>query len=312
MIMSVFFCRYLNICSAVAAACILAACTTTNTGSEGGIEAASEISAPAEPEVAEVVEPLEEQAEIVQTETQIQTEPTPIPLEAEDEPDSVSSESAQTEVVEEMVVFPEQRYEIEEPLEIETESDAEIDRLRDELAASESELALARAREAERDFASDQAGSTAADSGEMGAAIDEDGGPPEHTTTAQASNVPEPGINEGGSNLADKPTEYSIHFGYNQTTLEREFESIVVMHAEFLKANPDLNVEIQGNCDERGSREYNIALGGRRAYTVKRALELLGVDGQRIRTVSFGAEKPIAYGQDEESWRQNRRADIVY
>ena len=129
--MSVFFCRYLNICLAVAAACILAACTTTNTGSEGGIEAASEISAPAEPEVAEVVEPLEEQAEIVQTETQIQTEPTPIPLEAEDEPDSVSSESAQTEVVEEMVVFPEQRYEIEEPLEIETESDAEIDRLRD-------------------------------------------------------------------------------------------------------------------------------------------------------------------------------------
>ena len=97
--MSFLFCRYLNTFSAIVAACILAACATTNTGSEGGTEAESEISAQAEPDAVEVVEPLEEQAEIVQTETQMQTDPTPMPLEAEDEPDSVTSGSAQMTTV---------------------------------------------------------------------------------------------------------------------------------------------------------------------------------------------------------------------
>ena len=108
------------------------------------------------------------------------------------------------------------------------------------------------------------------------------------------------------------PTENSVYFGYDQASLDEQYESVLFAHAEFLKANPGIKVEIQGNCDERGSREYNIALGQRRALTVKRALELLGVEGYRIETVSFGAEKPVAFGSNEESWRLNRRADIVY
>jgi peptidoglycan-associated lipoprotein len=87
---------------------------------------------------------------------------------------------------------------------------------------------------------------------------------------------------------------------------------VIVANANFLKDNPDLKVEVQGSCDERGSREYNIALGQRRAQTVKQALELLGVDGARIDTVSFGSEKPAAFGHDEASWKLNRRADLVY
>jgi peptidoglycan-associated lipoprotein len=87
---------------------------------------------------------------------------------------------------------------------------------------------------------------------------------------------------------------------------------MIVGHAAFLKAHPDYKAEVQGNCDERGSREYNLALGARRAESVKRALELAGAEGANIKTVSFGAEKPVAFGQDEESYRQNRRADIRY
>ena len=94
-------------------------------------------------------------------------------------------------------------------------------------------------------------------------------------------------------------SEFSVYFGYDQSGFESRFEPVIVAHAKFLKANPGLRVEIQGNCDERGSREYNIALGQRRAEAVKRALELLGIDGRRIDTVSFGAEKPVAFGQDD-------------
>ena len=127
-------------------------------------------------------------------------------------------------------------------------------------------------------------------------------------TTAEASEVPPPATKD----FPGKPTEFSVYFGYDQSGFDDSFESIIVAHAAYLKANPGLAVEIQGNCDERGSREYNIALGQRRALAIKQALELLGVDGERIVAISFGAEKPIAFGHDEESWRLNRRADIVY
>ena len=77
-------------------------------------------------------------------------------------------------------------------------------------------------------------------------------------------------------------------------------------------AHPDFKIKIEGNCDDRGSREYNLALGQRRAESVKRAMMLLGVEEGQIETVSFGAERPLAFGQDEASWSQNRRSDIVY
>lgn len=118
---------------------------------------------------------------------------------------------------------------------------------------------------------------------------------------------------DGGGQPAVAPVlERSVYFGYDQFFVPDKYDSILVAHAAYLKAHPDFKAEVQGNCDERGSREYNLALGARRAESVKRALELAGADGSRISAISFGAEKPVATGKDEESYSQNRRADIVY
>jgi peptidoglycan-associated lipoprotein len=224
--------------------------------------------------------------------------------------------------------FPVQRYEIDDTSGTESDTEAEIDRLRRELAATESELDRMRAEEEQQDYSTGQAGVSDDESqldrspaeeaqqqysaDEVDAAADKSAGrasgtSPAETTVAQGA--------KSRANIADlpgKPVEFSIYFGYDEAAFESRFEPVIVAHADFLKANPELNVEIQGNCDERGSREYNIALGQRRAFAVKRALELLGVAGHRIDAVSFGSEKPIAFGRDEESWRLNRRADIVY
>ena len=107
------------------------------------------------------------------------------------------------------------------------------------------------------------------------------------------------------------PTD-SVYFDFDKSFIVPKFDDVINAHAEYLKANPDLNVEIQGNCDERGSREYNIGLGNRRALAVKAGLEILGIQGSRISITSFGSEKPRAPGHDESSWQQNRRADFVY
>jgi peptidoglycan-associated lipoprotein len=103
----------------------------------------------------------------------------------------------------------------------------------------------------------------------------------------------------------------SVYFDYDKSAIKDEYDSILMANAAYLKPHPNTTTQIQGNCDERGSREYNLALGARRAEAVKRALELLGADGSKIKTVSFGSEKPVALGKDEESYSQNRRADIV-
>ena len=104
----------------------------------------------------------------------------------------------------------------------------------------------------------------------------------------------------------------SVYFDFDKSTIKEEYDSMLTAHAGYLKSHPGTETEIQGNCDERGSREYNLALGARRAEGVKRALELTGADGRKIKTVSYGSEKPVALGKDEESYSKNRRADIEY
>jgi len=104
----------------------------------------------------------------------------------------------------------------------------------------------------------------------------------------------------------------SVYFDFDNSFIAPKFDDVIQSHAGYLRSNPDLKVEIQGNCDERGSREYNIGLGNRRALAVKAALELLGVQGRRITITSFGSEKPVELGHDESNWQQNRRADFVY
>jgi len=115
-------------------------------------------------------------------------------------------------------------------------------------------------------------------------------------------------LKEPGSALAKR----SVYYEYNRYDIKEEYVPVIEAHSKFMMDHGDLKIAVQGNCDDRGSREYNLALGQRRADSVKRAMVLLGVGDKQIETVSFGAEKPVAFGQDEESWAKNRRADIVY
>jgi peptidoglycan-associated lipoprotein len=82
-------------------------------------------------------------------------------------------------------------------------------------------------------------------------------------------------------------------------------------NADFLKENPAAKIRIEGNCDERGTNEYNMALGERRALSAKKYMKNLGIHADRMHTISFGEEKPLLHGHDEYSWAQNRRDDFV-
>lgn len=104
----------------------------------------------------------------------------------------------------------------------------------------------------------------------------------------------------------------SVYFELDSNVVKEEFKPVVSAHARYLQQNRAAKMTVQGNADERGSREYNIALGQRRADAVKQAMQLLGAQADQIETVSFGEEKPKATGHDEASWYENRRADIVY
>ena len=103
-----------------------------------------------------------------------------------------------------------------------------------------------------------------------------------------------------------------VYFDYDSYTVKPEFQSLIDGHARFLKANAQRRVSIEGHTDERGGREYNLALGQKRSEAVRRALTLLGVNDAQIEAVSFGKEKPAATGSGESVWAQNRRAEITY
>jgi len=112
--------------------------------------------------------------------------------------------------------------------------------------------------------------------------------------------------------LASPLSKRSVYYDFDMYNIRDEFQPMVEAHAKFLLDNPELRVRVEGNCDERGSREYNLSLGQRRADAVKRGMTLLGVQANRIETVSFGSEKPKMPGSTEEAWAENRRSDIVY
>jgi peptidoglycan-associated lipoprotein len=103
-----------------------------------------------------------------------------------------------------------------------------------------------------------------------------------------------------------------IYFDYDSYAVKPEFQSLLQAHAQFLKANGARHVALEGHTDERGGREYNLALGQRRAEAVRRALALLGVADSQMEAVSFGKEKPAVPGSDEAAWAKNRRVEIVY
>jgi peptidoglycan-associated lipoprotein len=101
-----------------------------------------------------------------------------------------------------------------------------------------------------------------------------------------------------------------INFAYDQHTLSDQARDILAGNAAWLKANPGEKVVIEGHCDERGSDEYNLALGERRALAAQSYLVSLGIDATRLSTISYGEERPLAPGQSEEAWAQNRRAEF--
>ncbi len=109
-----------------------------------------------------------------------------------------------------------------------------------------------------------------------------------------------------------KLSQRSIYFDLDKYEVKDEYKDLVAAHAKYLAANKGFKVLIQGNTDERGSREYNLSLGQKRSDAVKRSLTLLGVKDDQIESVSLGEEKPKNPGHDEGAWAENRRADILY
>ncbi len=121
------------------------------------------------------------------------------------------------------------------------------------------------------------------------------------------SNFNEP-LSDPSSVLANR----SIYFDLDSYIVKDEFKSVIDAHGKYLASRPDRKVLIQGNTDERGGSEYNLALGQKRADAVRRALAQRGVPESQMEAVSFGKEKPKAMGSTEEAWKENRRADIAY
>lgn len=125
-------------------------------------------------------------------------------------------------------------------------------------------------------------------------------------THVQQVNVDE--LNSPNGLLAKR----SIYFDFDSYAVKDDYQPLLQAHAQYLKGHPQRHVLIQGNTDERGTSEYNLALGQKRAEAVRRALALLGVNDSQMEAVSLGKEKPVSTSHDEASWAQNRRADLIY
>lgn len=115
-------------------------------------------------------------------------------------------------------------------------------------------------------------------------------------------------INDSGSVLAERV----IYFDFDSEQISQDFKDLLTHHGKYLAANADVNLRLEGHADERGTREYNVALGNRRAQAVRRLILLQGASASQISVISYGEEKPVALSHDEEAWRLNRRAELIY
>jgi peptidoglycan-associated lipoprotein len=118
-----------------------------------------------------------------------------------------------------------------------------------------------------------------------------------------------------GSPLDDPASLLSnrtVYFAYDSSEITGPDRPVIEAHGRYLADNPSASVTLEGHADERGSREYNLALGERRANAVRQLMSLLGASGSQIRTVSYGEERPAADGHDESAWSLNRRVEIIY
>jgi peptidoglycan-associated lipoprotein len=130
------------------------------------------------------------------------------------------------------------------------------------------------------------------------------------TTTAAGSGSAWTGhpLDDPNSLLAKR----TVFFDFDESVILDQDRPILEAHAQYLSQNPGAAVTLEGHTDERGTREYNLALGERRAIAVRQFMSLLGASGQQLRTISYGEERPAASGHNEEAWALNRRVEIIY
>lgn len=121
-----------------------------------------------------------------------------------------------------------------------------------------------------------------------------------------------PGDRRGAAGREDLLAKRRVHFAFDSSTIDEEGRAIIEAHAAHLAANPSLKLRLEGHCDERGTREYNLALGERRAQAVERMIKLFGVAAARTTVQSYGEEKPLDPEHNESAWRLNRRVEIIY
>jgi peptidoglycan-associated lipoprotein len=129
---------------------------------------------------------------------------------------------------------------------------------------------------------------------------------------SQAGNVDDVNGQSLSTEAAGAPAQRLVYFDYDVSQLTSAANQTLDQHVTYLRAHPELKVRIEGHADERGSREYNLALGEQRSLAVQRYLSIAGIDTARLSVFSYGEEKPVAMGHDNGSWQQNRRAELVY
>lgn len=127
------------------------------------------------------------------------------------------------------------------------------------------------------------------------------------------TNVVDPGLSLAisGSDTGNIDGLYTVHFGYDQSNLTEETKSLLAANVDWMRANPDKVMQLEGHCDERGSTEYNLALGDRRARAVKEYLSSLGVDSSKLVVISYGKEKLLSAGDGESDHYKNRRVNFL-
>ncbi|GMR08060.1 MAG: hypothetical protein BMS9Abin26_1065 [Gammaproteobacteria bacterium] len=115
-------------------------------------------------------------------------------------------------------------------------------------------------------------------------------------------------LDDPGSVLATR----MVYFEFDSSTITPESRAVITAHARYLASNPGVSIVLEGHADERGTREYNVALGEQRANSVRQLMSLSGVSGNQMQTVSYGEERPASSAHDESGWQLNRRVELVY
>ena len=149
-----------------------------------------------------------------------------------------------------------------------------------------------------------------------GQGVKEQAGAAKDTSGAAQQAAAKPAQQEGQINPLKDPSNIlskrSVYYDFDKYDVKDEYKPMIEAHAKYVTSHKGVKVTLQGNGDERGSREYNLALGNRRAESVRKMMGVLGVPASQVETVSMGEEKPRATCNDESCWKENRRSDIVY